>query len=336
MNDKTWIQYIEYTCGSLSIGASLIVISLFLFYRKIRSFAFEQIIYLITACMINTASYMINYIPKDNVIQINKMRCYIQAFLMVWFEISQMLWCSIIAYYLYDNVINFDYQVDEKRTDDDEESHKKKRRRQRIKLLFIGFVLPIIMPILGICFRLFGASGRYCWVITSVDSTWGRVYGGLIYTIVYMLLIFNIMITCFVVRFLYKIKNHDNKEAISRYIWLLVRYPLIQIICVLPITINRIVFFINGSYSTPIEVTALLFNSIQGLAYSIGYGYTDKVKSTLLECLDKVFCCNKYKKKAILDINNAHSSSMSTESYSYRQSFIDDLSMDRRTNYLNE
>lgn len=282
-----WLYYLELGFGCLSLLGNFFVIFVYFFYKQLRCFAFELVIYLTIACMFNNLSYLIHYRPSINFTETQMTLCYVQAFMMVWFETSQIIWTTLIAISLYVNVVKFD------------ETDSNSNCMKRVIFLLVGFAFPLSFSIIGITMGYFGPGSNYCW-INSIDNSIGAIiYGNVIYLLVWILIITNVTITIIVIRHLNKLyNNEEEKELISRYIYKLIKYPIIQVICLIPATINRIIYVFLKETFFPIQVISMCFLASQGLLYAIAYGYNTQVREILRKSLKKTFkCCTCLRKK---------------------------------------
>ena len=193
--------------------------------------------------------------------EIDKIRCNIQGFTMVWFENSQYLWCTLIAWSVYNSVICFDGNISQKTT-----------FYKRIKYLFIGYVLPFIIALYGFFRDLYGPSGNWCWIESVQEDVYDerKIFSVILFSFVWVLIFSNFTLNYLVIRFLNKeFISPQEKELAKKYIWKLIRYPLIQIICIFPGTIDRLleVFFHKQVHF--LKVLHLICILVQGIAYGI-------------------------------------------------------------------
>jgi len=303
-----WFYYVEASIGSVSVLGSFFIIFVFIFYKKIRSFPFELVLYLTIASMLNTISYLIYYREQENMIDSNMLFCKTQSFIMIWFELSQMIWVNIITYSAYENLV----EVDEEYL----------TSAKRIKYLFIGYILPLVYPIVGLSSNWLGRSGRWCWITQSESFTSTWFYTWTVYSTIWLLILLNIFFTVLIIKYLNKISaiSRVEKEKISKFIFKLIQYPAIQIICILPATINRLVYEFYGEYNSYVEFVCLIFISIQGICYAICYGYNPQVRTALIQSFTK--CC----KKNSLDESSDSDAEISKDLF--KHSFLSTVSND--------
>jgi hypothetical protein len=274
-----WVNIIEYFLGSLSIIGCFFVILVFVCYKEIRSFPFESVVYLTISSMITAISYLLYYI-KPNHKSENESACQFQAFIMVWFENSQYLWASLIGYSVYQKIINFD------------ENDFKTTWAMRCKYLGVGYVFPFILALICLLRGVYGQSGRFCWISTEQDfgvKTENTIFQIFLYCMIWVLIIINFAFTIGVVNFLDKnFTSREEREITKRYIWKLLRYPIIQAILIIPSTINRFLQIIDKE-SEILQTIHVYFVASQGLIYAIAYGYNSQVINRLVKTF-KVYC----------------------------------------------
>lgn len=305
-NLNEWIYFVELSIGILSmIGSSFIIIA-FIFYQTLRNKAFELVFYMTIASFFNNLSYLINYIDADNRIVQDMTLCRAQAFLMIWSEVSQMTWAFLISYSVYDSVVNFDYWS--------AEDHYS-TCIQRIKYLSIGFLWPLVVSTIGLACDYLGPSGKWCWINSITNNPFAIAYGWFIYAILWSSIISGCVITFLVIRFLCRTYSGQKYVIVSRFVTKLITYPLIQIICWLPATLNRLVFELSGSYNLYLQLFALVFVLSQGLAYAFVYGFNPQVRSAVYATF-----CKKRKEKvsSIIDYRTSNGSFISIESQDRR------------------
>jgi hypothetical protein len=269
-NMNVWIYFIELAIGIFSMIGCFFVIIAYIFYPKIRNRAFELVFYLMISSFFNNLSYVINYIEEDNIIIENMTLCRAQAFIMIWSEVSQITWALLIVHSVYEKVVNFDESAESSCS----------TCLQRIKYILIGFIYPLILAIVGLLCDYLGPSGKWCWINTTANDYLGMTYGYAIYIIIWLSIFVELIITCLIIRFLNKTYSGEKRVIVTKFIHKLITYPIIQMVCVTPATINRITFIAFG-YNLYFELFALIFLTLQGCAYAITYGFNPQVRNAL-------------------------------------------------------
>lgn len=282
-----WIIFIERLIGSLSILGCLFIIIMFLCNKSLRSFAFETVIYLTLSSMMSTISYLIYLIDDPN--QINWNACYVQSFLMVMFENCQYIWGTLIGYGVYQAVVADD--LNESSTTNQSECKK------RFRYLLVGFGVSLVITLILSFLNIFGPSGAWCWIDSTgsfrdQNKIKNTIFLVLIYCFYWILIIINIILTVKVVIFLNKNFNmKEERERIHRYIIKLLWYPMIQILCVFPGTINRFLSIFYDVDLYTLQVLHLYFMVSQGFIYAISYGFIPQVRLILTKNIKILFNC---------------------------------------------
>lgn len=294
LNDWDWMRILEFIIGILSIIGCFFILVMFVLYKKLRSFQFELVCHLTFSCLMSSISYLINYIPMDDFIN-NKIEilkyaemdvCKVQAFLMVWFENAQYMCSTLIAYSVYKYVIYF------------EEANKKTSWTKRILYALCAYMLPLIISLIGLLCNSYGVSGNWCWFDIDKHAL-SKIFVSIIYWIVWILVITNFIFYCQVISFLNReLKSKEEQELAKKYMWKLIRYPVIQTVCIIPASISRFleVFFdIKGILV--LQYTHMIFVILQGFFYALAYGFTPQVRLAIMESLKKVFCLSNMTRK---------------------------------------
>jgi hypothetical protein len=280
MNVDEWLIYIVYICAGISILNCFTILSIYLYKKSLRSWAMELVAYLMFSAMMNSLSFTLLYVKDDDITGINMTMCNLQAFLMMWFEFSMFLWASIIGISIYKNVIN----------------HKLNRPewRQRTLYLCIGYFVPFIAALTAYSFDTFGVAGKWCWINTYNPTTSVYIFCIVIYITYWVLIIANLVLTFMVSRKLSSMSvNRAEKDVIRRLVFKILRYPVIQFICLLPPTINKIIDATSGGHNFILWVVHIIFIALQGFFYSIAYGYNRLILNAISELIKRVFCCVK-------------------------------------------
>ena len=233
---------------------------------------------------------------------------------MIWSEVSQMTWAFLISYSVYESVVNFNEADDDYST-----------CIQRIRDLTIGFVWPMVLSIVGLACDFLGPSGKWCWINSVTNDPFAIAYGWLIYIILWSSIISGCVITILVVRFLNRTFAGEKYIIVARFVKKLITYPMIQIICWIPATINRLIFNLSGSYNLYLELFALVFLTSQGLAYAIVYGFNPQVRNALYS----TFCRRRREHiNSAIDYRTSNESFISIESNDRRDERFQDRLVD--------
>lgn len=92
-------------------------------------------------------------------------------------------------------------------------------------------------------------------------------------------------------------KLNIQDEVIDKYISKLKLFPIIQILSVIPATVNRIIAMtMDGKIIFELMILQIICDSLTGLVYSIIYGFNPNVKSIINDFFQDLF------KKKVIEI----------------------------------
>ena len=288
MTDYKSIFIIEIIIGSLSLLGSFFNIFCFVFFKSLRCFALEIVFYLSLSCMLTNITYLINIIQNEEE-ERNNTLCKIQGFSMIWFELSQSIWATLIAYSISKNVINYDKKVE------------KTQLSTRLTFIFLGYVSPLSISLFAYFSDMIGPSGNWCWIKTTDKDTKGFVYVMIVYGIMWLMFFISV---CLIVKVVHFLKNlyisQDEKELIIKYTTKLRVFPLIQMLTLIPCTVQRSLDFFGIKIWDWSEYLIIILISSQGFLYAIVYGFNPKVRNKLSQFVQKFICCRKHEEKESL------------------------------------
>jgi hypothetical protein len=128
------IRLITRILSGISITGLLLVQIIFWFFKPIRSFAFELVAWL---CISNIFFNISNFFPvyeSDNIASFNNGTlssiCEFQALINIMFDLSSMLWTTIIGFTAYISVSK-------------QQELQMKKMKYRLGFIFIAYVLPL-------------------------------------------------------------------------------------------------------------------------------------------------------------------------------------------------
>lgn len=270
------IHVVSKICSGLSFAGSLVICLLFWFFKQTRSFKSELVVWY---CLFNSMYLLSFFFPYDPV---NEMTwCAIQSFTMTCFEIASMLWSSIIGYTAFISVI---------RKDHIEKNHGMYRISYLLLVIIVSAGLASMYVIFNfLSFRIlftdtYGSSGGWCWIDIYEDQR----------AIVYKLVLFYLCIQWFFLIlnlfFIYKVihilkENITNKNKYLMKTYSVMKwYPIIQIVCSLPATINRIYDIIVKETNFSLMITQTVFDCIGGCFITTVFLFSPEIKNSLRVC----------------------------------------------------
>jgi hypothetical protein len=273
--EDDWLNYLKLILTVISMTGCIFVCLLFIFVKRIRSFPMEMVVYLCMACLFVNISYSIYTVGET----VDDNLCKSQTFLMIWSETSMYLWAAIIGFWLYQRVVHME-----------EGNNEKASCLQRMKFLSIGYIFPVIISTIGYFLDIYGPSGDWCWV--KKDTNKANIFAILLYVFDWLLIFINFFYNYLVIRYLDKeLYSKEEKALLSKYIWKLLRYPLIQVICMGPGTLFRFCEVFLNQEITTLSTIHLIFTCSQGILYALAYGFTTQVKEVLKEMVLFICCC---------------------------------------------
>ena len=258
--------------GSISILSSFFNMTMFVLLKRIRTEATELIFYLSIACILTNISYIMNF--TENPLDSSTAICQAQGFLMLWFETSQAIWATLISYSVYNNIIN------------DDTNHN---AYKRIRYILIGFLLPFLVSLTVLLFHKIGYAQHWCWIELPADKNIRNIIYISMYSLFWCSSFLSFYYIQKVINFLEKnYTNKQEKEIIYKYIKRIRLFPIIQMSCLIPGTINRILELI-GLRQSFFEYLTVIVISLEGFLYTIVFGFNPIIKTKIDEILQK--CC---------------------------------------------
>lgn len=267
------IYLVEIVIGGISILSSFFNMLMFIFYRSVRTEASELIFCLSIACIMTNISYIMHFTKNEE--NTKGFICQTQGFLMMWFELSQAVWATLISHSVYNNIIN----------DDNELTGAK-----RVKYVLIGFIIPLMASISLLMTKQLGYAKYWCWIDTTTNIYLRKIIYSAIFGFLWLLFFFSFYFIYKVIRFLEKhYTKNDEKEVIYKYIKRIRLFPIIQVSCMIPGTLSRFlqIFGITHIFFDYLNV---IFISMQGLLYSLVFGFNPIIKTQVKELFQR--CCN--------------------------------------------
>jgi hypothetical protein len=286
-------QVIYYICLCLSCSSvlgCLLNIFGFILFKNLRNFTFEMIFYSSISSFISKLSYVINFIPwykKDY----NNSLCQAQGFLIIWFENSESIWSSIIAYTMYERVSRLE-------TEESKIPYKK-----RLLYLLLGYCVPLLLALISFFFDLIGRSFLWCYIESQGTNLNIRNKTALIlfYTFMWTLFFISLSFILKVVKFLNNLYiNKSDKEMINRFTSRLKLFPLVQVICLVPVTISRCIQLFGFETNSIFDYFIMVILCSQGIFYGIIYCQNPIVKDNIKGYFKGLFCSKRKISEALI------------------------------------
>ena len=258
MSEQLTLQLILLICNSLSLIGSIFIISAYIWLKSIRSFAFKLVFFMSISDIIHSISLLL---PPQG------LSCQVQGFLLQYSAISSVLWTLNIAFALYVTALK----------------GERDPARYQTRFLILGYIIPLLLALVPLFLDAYNEAAGWCWINSSFSVDLAlRLF--CFYFIVWTVIPFNLFAY---IKVIYKIKQeyggfieyqNTNNAMIKR----LSLYPIVLIVCYLPITIKR-TLEIGGGDLIPFWFTCVsAFGiSITGFVNSIVYGLSGPVKDEI-------------------------------------------------------
>lgn len=254
------IDLIIIITNSLSLTGNLFIITIFVSSSSVRSYAFKLVVYMSIADTVRSIGFLLPVTTNA--------LCIAQAVLTNYGSLSGIIWTSIIAFSIYTVVVLELENI---------QSYEK-------FTIIIGFILPFCIALLPFTTNSYGAAEGWCWIkLDDFEILWRM---GAFYIIVFIVILFNTVMY-------YKVNQelkidigylrgsqHDISEKTNVHTRFRV-YPLIIMICYVPVLVKRILEISSGSEYFALTAVSAVFMSGVGVLNAIAYGLTDNVKELL-------------------------------------------------------
>jgi hypothetical protein len=272
------LKIINITLSSISIIGSGFVFFIYWFFKEIRSFPLELVVWLCFSNAMCNLSVYVNMETKP--IEVSP-SCVLQGFIQMTFDNSAMIWASIIGFTAYKTVIDYEYI-------------QRNIKRIRIKYLFLGFFLPMALSCAAYICEVFGPSGAWCWLdINTTDENKRKkvlVFVWIAYSVPWFFIFAN---AYFIIKAIIILKrNHlsgQEKLIVDKFSKKLRTYPIVMAICILPATINRIYSVFADKENLIMFYFQTIGDSLQGFLFAIIFGINPAIKEAVKELCFSLF-----------------------------------------------
>lgn len=202
--------------------------------------------------------------------------CIAQAIILNFSGLSSILWTSVISFTIYRSVV----------------LEKKDGWKYEMYYLLYAFGIPLAMNFLPMLTSSFGKAEGWCWITIEGGSFIRTFLGGNLWRIInYLAPLWLIIFFNFIMYFrtLSKIRrmidNVTDEDLRKNMLYNRLKlYPLMLLICHLPVTVHRVLGFFDIVDLNEVWLTSLLasfFIILSGFLNAVVYGLTDRVKQEL-------------------------------------------------------
>lgn len=277
-----YLRYINVIIGSLSLIACLISILTFIIFKKVRSFVIELVFYLTISSFFQTISFLI-YFPKKGSKSSNPI-CQIQAFSMEFFGLAQFFWTCLLSFTIFQSVINLRAYSLRENSD---------LKKTRLIYILIAFGIPLLISFFGFIFNLYGKAGFWCFINTELLKENGdnkfQIFYIFTFITLWLCIIFNLILYSKVIKYIKNSFDEEDSSQANNYTRPLMMYSIIQVICLLPTTINRIYQIFNYSNLDGLDYIQSICDVGQGLLYSIAFGFNPTIRKAISDSFRSKF-----------------------------------------------
>lgn len=180
-------------------------------------------------------------------------------------SLASIIWTGIIALTLYLSVVKDRLDVD-----------------QHFRLFFLVTVsLALLGALLPLTTNSFGPGDGWCWIQETGEMTETIWSLALFYIPLWLIFIANIFIYIRVIMVINEEMGDLREQSLLRreLVRRLIIYPMILLLCFLPVTVKRIYEFIHQCSPFELFYVSGFFASSVGFCNSIAYGFNPTVRS---------------------------------------------------------
>lgn len=266
-SQKAVLRTITIIGGSLSLASTIIAFILFWFFKENRSFTFEIQMYLTFSIFLYSLSSLLPY-------EIESVWCSIQSYLLNTSLTSLSIWSTIMGYSCLISMLHKTHL----------EQHKK---FYRIIFLSAAFAFPLVLSSVILFTKIYGDSNGICWIDVGTEYKVRFIFKMVMmfYLIDWYIIIVNVF---FILKiFLMNRRSHQNKNELYSYIkW----YPIVNVVCEVIATINRINGLFNGEKITFIlSIIQAIFDSFEGLVFVCIFLFSPGISQSVIVFCRRIF-----------------------------------------------
>ena len=191
--------------------------------------------------------------------------CIIQGVLSNFAEISSICWATIISLSIYVGTVT---------------TNANKIKNILFYSFFYSYGISIVLTVCPLFTSSYGPAGAWCWLNTrdsNDPAAWA--WSLTIYIFNWINIIFNIFAVVKTIHYFkiraFEVEERDNEQAnfLRNFCIVLKFFPIIQIICWIFPTINRIFIFVSNSENTGLYALHAFFGFLMGFLNCIIYSY---------------------------------------------------------------
>lgn len=263
--EDQWVAISVEAAMGLSMLGALFIVAVYTAFKDLRCYASRLVVYMEILDFLNGVCYLL---PEE------KEWCVAQAVLTSYFSVASTLMTSVIAYSLYVATLK----------------HSPNVEKREALFVTISLLLPLPGALLPLTTNSYGKVHGWCWVKVSERHFWVPTVWRL--TTFYVPLWTIILLNTYVYIRIIRVAKEESKFTLSQsstyeaVVKKLVWYPLVLAASYLPLTVVRIMEFVQpDSDNFSLLLVAGIAMGLNGFGNALVYGLTPSVKYKLLGCL---------------------------------------------------
>ncbi|OMJ82522.1 hypothetical protein SteCoe_16747 [Stentor coeruleus] len=263
-SEKLTIYYFIAASNSLSIIGSLFICMMYYRYLILRTFLFKLVLILTIFDIFSSIGFLL---PTYN-LKSSESLCLTQALTINFFTSASVYWTGFIAISLYFIIVKSRLYI---------ENYTKHAVICVLSLCFILSAIPLFT-------KSYGKNLSWCWInqTSNIDSGFFERYF-MFFIPLWVLVIINTLLFIKVSKRLKISKDSDGSRSLLNK--KLKFYPLVLIICFLPLTLDSCLRYGNFGFVEKnefvISIVVGFIRGFYGFANALVYGFTKKVRNTL-------------------------------------------------------
>jgi hypothetical protein len=273
------IYYINLPVCIISAITNLLIFIAYVYFKDLRNYNYRLVFYMsmseLLTCIGNF--YLAFMLPWWSSCTI----CTIQAIILNFSCLSSVLWTSVIAFTIYRSLV----------------LEKTDGWKYEMYYLLYAFGLPLSLNFLPMLTDSFGKAEGWCWIDIEDQNFIEGFLGGNIWRVInylgplWIVIISNFILHCKNIAHIKKMTDHIDDDFNKNFIVKRLKlYPMMLLICHLPVTFHRTLGFFDIVTGETVWISALIssfFLIFSGFLNAMVYGLTDRVKKELQKMINR-------------------------------------------------
>ena len=275
--EKQIIFFLTYIFSCISIFFSVFIVFLYWFFKDLKKFHFEVIMWLSVSNTLSNATCFM----KTNTLYSCLTYCYISSLL----DISSRIWSILSIYTAIKSILVGEDIVYENKV------------YLRLKFFIIAFVIPILIAIPIIFLKVKSSVGYICTFnmddySTGINTKIRIIY----YFILWYLVIINLYMIIKFNQTINLVSKQFNMFKYSRITSIFSQvkfYPIILFVTLIPGTITLIYYEIYNKFNFAILIIQVILEGSQGLLIALCFLLTPYLRSAISLIFKRIFKCER-------------------------------------------